>query len=427
MTPGARAAAAIDILHDILDHHRPARLALADWGKRHRFAGSGDRAAIGDIVLDCLRRKASLAWRMEDDSPRALVLAHLAFNAGHDIAAIERMGAARHGFGRLSAGERTHLENPRPTEEAPPWVRGDYLQWAHEHFRRVFGAGAVRAGEALAQRAPLDIRVNTLLATRAEMARELARHNPKETPHSPWGLRFGEDKRGRLPHLTAELAFHRGLFEIQDEGSQLAALLTGARPGELALDYCAGGGGKALALAAMMENNGRIVAHDADLARLSPIIERLRRAQARNVEVVAPHERDEKLASLQGACDLVLVDAPCSGSGTWRRRPDAKWRLKPRMVTKHAAAQAALLDEAAAYVRPGGRLVYVTCSLLPPENADQAAAFLERHDDFTAQDWREMAALPSLPVSAMDGPFLQLAPHLDGTDGFFIAILQRKP
>ena len=427
MTPGARAAAAIDILTDIMRHHRPAKLALADWGRRHRFAGSGDRAAIGDIVLDCLRRRASLAWRMEDDSPRALVLAYLAFMAGHDIAAIEQMGRERHGFGKLSKEERKRLENPRPLDEAPPWVRGDYPQWAHEHFRRVFGEEAVRAGEALAERAPLDIRVNTLLATREEVAAELARHKPEETPYSPWGLRFHENARGRLPNLTAELAFHRGHFEIQDEGSQIAALLTGARPGELALDYCAGGGGKTLALAAMMGSTGRIMAHDAEMARLSPIIGRMRRAEVRNVEVVAPHEREEKLASLKEACDLVLVDAPCSGTGTWRRRPDAKWRLKPRMVTKHVQTQATLLDEAAAFVKHGGRLVYVTCSILPPENAEQATAFLDRHGEFEAVDWREMAAsLSALPASVPDGPFLQLAPHLSGTDGFFVAIMQRK-
>ena len=427
MTPGARAAAAISILHDILRHHRPARLALADWGKRHRFAGSGDRAAIGNIVLDCLRRKASLAWRMEDDTPRALVLAHLAFIAGHDIAAIDRMGRERHGFGALSREERERLERPRPLDEAPPWVRGDYPQWAHEHFRQVFREEAVRAGEALARRAPLDIRVNTLLATREEVAAGLARHAPQETPFSPWGLRFRENAQGRLPNLTAELAFHHGDFEIQDEGSQVAALLSGARPGELALDYCAGGGGKTLALAAMMENSGRIVAHDAELARLSPIIERLRRAQVHNAEVVAPHEREEKLAALKEACDLVLVDAPCSGTGTWRRRPDAKWRLKPRMLAKHLQTQAALLDEAAAFVKPGGRLVYITCSLLPAENEEQVRSFLERHDGFGIMDWQDMTAgLSSPPPSALQGPFLQLAPHLSATDGFFIAILQRR-
>ena len=427
MTPGARAAAAIDILSDILRHYRPAKLALADWGKRHRFAGSGDRAAIGNIVLGCLRRKASLAWRMEDESPRALVLAHLAFMAGKDIAVIERMGQERHGFGKLAKEERARLENPRPLDEAPPWVRGDYPQWAHEHFKSVFGGDAVRAGEALAARAPLDIRVNTLLAARAAVAEELARHRPEELPHSPWGLRFHANARGRLPNLMAELAFHRGHFEVQDEGSQIAALLSGARPGEVVLDYCAGGGGKTLALAAMMENEGRIVAHDAALARLSPIIERLKRAEAHIVDVVAPHKRKEKLAALTGACDLVLVDAPCSGAGTWRRRPDAKWRLKPRMVAQHARAQAALLDEAAAFVKPGGRLVYITCSILPPENGEQVAAFLQRHGDFAAVDWREMAlALSSPPPSALEGPYLQLAPHLSATDGFFVAILRRK-
>ena len=427
MTPGARAAAAIEILAAIARHHRPAMLALADWGRTHRFAGSGDRAAIGDLVLEALRRRASLAWRMDDDSPRALVLGALRFAHGMDVVDIERVGTARYGFGALARAERERLESPRPLEAAPPWVRGDYPQWAHEHFRRLFGEKAVAAGEALAQRAPLDIRVNTLLTTREEVARALARHDPAQTPYSPLGLRFLPNEKGRLPNLTAELSFRQGHFEIQDEGSQVATLLSGARPGEAVLDFCAGGGGKTLALAAMMGGEGRIVAHDAELPRLAPIVERLKRAEARNVEVVPPHEKEEKLAPQKGGFDLVLVDAPCSGTGTWRRRPDAKWRLKPRAVTKHAAAQAALLDEAAAYVRPGGRLIYVTCSLLPPENAEQASAFLERHGGFEAVNWREQAgALSALPEAADDAPTLQLAPHLHGTDGFFVAIFRRK-
>ena len=427
MTPGARAAAAIEILNAILRHHRPAKLALADWGRTHRFAGSGDRAAIGDLVLDALRRRASLAWRMEDDSPRALVLGALRFLHGLEVTDIDRMGSARYGFGALSRTERERLENPKPLENAPPWVRGDYPQWAHEHFKCLFGKDAVAAGEALAQRAPLDIRVNTLLTTREEVAQALARHQPQPTPYSPVGLRFLPNDNGRLPNLTAELSFRQGHFEIQDEGSQVAALLSGARPGETVLDFCAGGGGKTLALAAMMGGEGRIVAHDAELPRLAPIVERLKRAEVRNVEVVPPHEKEEKLAPLKGSSDLVLVDAPCSGTGTWRRRPDAKWRLKPRAVTKHAESQAVLLDEAATYVRPGGRLVYVTCSLLPPENAEQAAAFLERNGDFEIVDWREQASvLSALPKAANDGPTLQLAPHLHGTDGFFVAIFRRK-
>ena len=426
MTPAARAAAAMEILSDVMRHHRPALAALADWGRTHRFAGSGDRAAIGTIVLDALRRRASLAWRMEDDSPRALVLGWLAFIAGHAPEEIARFATARHGFGALSAKERQRLAHPRALDDAPPWVRGDYPQWLHEHFTRAFGAEAVAAGQALAQRAPLDIRVNTLLANREEAMAELARHAPQVPPYSPWALRFHENDKGRLPHLAAELAFARGWFEIQDEGSQIAAALCEAAPGEQVLDLCAGGGGKTLALAAMMHNEGRVIAHDAELARLSPLVERARRAGARNIDIIPPHEKD-KLRALKNGMDVVLVDAPCTGTGTWRRRPDAKWRLKPRALERHVQAQRQLLDEAASYVRPGGRLVYVTCSVLPPENDEQARAFAQRHAGFTLKDWRGHASLlTTLPDAPAQRLTLQLAPHRHATDGFFIAVFQRE-
>ncbi len=427
MTPGARAAAAIDILADIFRHHRPALQALGDWGRTHRFAGSGDRAAIGTIVLDCLRQRASLGWRMADDSPRALVLGWLRFVAGHQVRDIERMGRARHGFGPLKPRERQHLAQPRPLEEAPDWVRGDIPEWLMDAFHTAFGEEAVAAGQALARRAPLDIRVNTLQATREQVMEELARHAPQATPFSPWGLRFSENERGRLPHLTAELAFQHGFFEVQDEGSQIAAALCHAAPGEQVLDFCAGGGGKTLALAATMRNEGRITAHDAELARLSPLVERARRAGAENIDIVPPHEKD-RLDALRDACDLVLVDAPCTGTGTWRRRPDAKWRLKRKALERHVKTQGALLDEARRFVRPGGRLVYATCSVLPEENDEQVRAFLQRQPAFRLADWRAHAALlDSLPEAAADAPTLQLAPHRHGTDGFFVAIMERAP
>ncbi len=428
MTPGARAAAAIEVLEDILHHHRPALRALGDWGHMHRFAGSADRAAIGNIVLDALRRKNSLAWRMEDGSPRALVLAHLRFDAGHSPEEIERMGRERHGFGPLSSAERVRLAEPRALEGAPPWVRGDYPEWLHSSLLSAFGTEdeTIAATRALARRAPLDIRANALRGSREAVAEALKRHGPEATPLSPWGLRFHEDTRGRLPKLTNELAFHRGDFEIQDEGSQVAALLCPAEAGASVLDYCAGGGGKTLALAARMRGRGRIYAHDAELGRLSPIIERLRRAGVEDmVDIVAPHERD-KLEPLRERMDLVLVDAPCSGSGTWRRKPDIKWRLREKTLERRLQTQAKLLDEAAAFVRPGGYLVYVTCSVLPQENAGQVAAFLERSPEFAPQDWRGHAEmLTRLPAAADDGPFLQLSPHRHGTDGFFIALLRK--
>jgi 16S rRNA (cytosine967-C5)-methyltransferase len=234
---------------------------------------------------------------------------------------------------------------------------------------------------------------------------------------------------GRSPNVEAEPAHARGWFEVQDAGSQVAALMTAAQPGQQVADICAGAGGKTLALAAQMANRGQIHAYDADRHRLRPIFERLKRAGARNVQVI-PADEPQRLAALGQGMDVVLVDAPCSGSGSWRRRPDAKWRLTPEALERRLAEQTKALDQGAPLVKPGGRLVYVTCSVLPQENADQVAAFLARHGDFSlvpyANVWR--AALASEPPPSADGSdeTLLLTPARHDTDGFFIAVLVKR-
>ena len=423
MKQAGRASAAMDILADILQHHSPAIPALREWGRRHRFAGSRDRAAIGTIVHDVLRQKNSLAWRMGNDSPRALVLAWLAHVDGTSLSGISAMAEDSFGFGALSEAEKMALEHPRGLEDAPSWVRGDYPEWLAGAFADAFGEQAADQGAALARRAPLDIRANALKASRGKVAKALARFHPLETPLSPFGLRFSPGADGRLPNVEAEGAHGRGLFEVQDEGSQTAALVTGAKAGEQVLDLCAGAGGKTLALAAMMGNKGQIFAHDANQQRLRPIFERLKRAGARNVQVIEAHAT-ERLEALKGRMDLVLVDAPCSGSGTWRRKPDAKWRLKKKSLEARKTAQAQLLRQAAEYVRPGGRMVYVTCSVLPEENAAQTAAFLKDDPRFVLTDWRAGCAELAQRLAA-DGPDLRLTPLDAGTDGFYSAVLTR--
>ena len=423
MQPAGHASAAIEVLSAVESLRLPAAQALRDWGRAHRFAGSRDRGTIGTIVFDVLRRKASLAWRMDDETPRALVLGWLAFLKGLPLERIEEMAEARHGFGALSEHERERLLSPRPLEDAPMWVRADIPQWLEGAFADVWGERAVAEGAALAERAPLDLRANTLKADRVKVARALSRFMPEETPHSPWGLRIRPDSEGRLPNVEAEGAHGRGLFEIQDEGSQIATLLTGAAPGMQVLDLCAGGGGKTLALAAMMENRGQIFAHDADRLRLRPIHERIRRAGVRNVQVIEPHMR-ERLESLEGRMHVTLVDAPCTGTGTWRRHPDAKWRLTEKALKARMETQDALLDDAARFVRPGGRLVYVTCSILKVENEDRMKAFLSRHPDFSPIHWRDVRDIPSILPDSGLSPFLRLSPLQHGTDGFFIAVLE---
>jgi 16S rRNA (cytosine967-C5)-methyltransferase len=431
MRPGARLQAAADILEDILARHRPAATALADWGKAHRFAGSGDRSAIGTLVYDALRRKSSVAAAMGADSPRALALGAaphaFALTAAEVAAAAD---GSQHAIAPLSEEERQGLDAAVP-ESAPAYVKGDIPDWLLPSFTRAFGERAAEEGAALSQRAPVDVRVNTLKATRDKVLKALARFGAEPAPLSPVGVRIPPPLgAGRSPAIEAETSHGKGWFEVQDEGSQVAALLAGAGPRLQVLDLCAGAGGKTLALAAGMQNTGQIYAYDADKRQLRPIFERLKRAGVRNVQVMDAGET-AALEALGARFDLVLVDAPCTGSGTWRRKPDSKWRLKPDNIPERQAEQSAVLDLGAGLVKPGGRLVYVTCSVLPEENVDQVAAFLGRHADFAlipyGEAWRER--LGSEPPVSADGreDTLQLTPARHGTDGFFIALLARHP
>lgn len=423
--PG-RVAAAIEILADIEVRHRPASEALRDWGLSHRFAGAGDRAAIGNLVYDALRRRSSLAWRIGSDEPRALALATAIVEWGEDPEALNAAFA-----------EDRHAPEPIPPETiarlaaadlaaAPDHVRADVPEWLVPEFRRAFPETWVEEGAALAMPPPLDLRVNTLRADRAKIAQQLARLGAGPTRLSPVGLRIPPVAGGRRhPNVQAEEAFRRGRVEVQDEGSQLCALVTGARPGEQVLDLCAGAGGKTLALAAAMDNHGQVFAYDSDRTRLAPIFERLKRSSVRNVQVRAP--RDGALDDLVGRMDRVLVDAPCTGIGVWRRRPDAKWRLGPDALARRVDEQRAVLDQAAGFVRPGGLLAYATCSLLEAENGDQVRAFLERHPDFALESpeaaWREIVTEAEPPLH---GDLLLLSPYRTATDGFVLALLRRR-
>ncbi len=267
------------------------------------------------------------------------------------------------------------LGRPGP-DAAPDWVKGDYPQWLAPAFARAFAERAAAEGAGLARRAPVDLRANTLKANRDKVLAALRKFGAEAGPLSPWAVRIPPPSAaGRSPNVEVEPAHARGWFEVQDAASQVAALMTAARPGMQVADICAGAGGKTLALAAMMQNKGQIHAHDADRHRLKPIFERLKRAGARNVQVI-PADEGERLAALAGRMDVVLVDAPCSGSGSWRRKPDAKWRLTPKALEDRLADQRAVLAAAFPLVKPGGRLVYVTCSVLPRENGDQVTPSL---------------------------------------------------
>ncbi len=429
MRPGAHIKAAIEVLEDVLKRHRPVGTALADWGKSHRFAGSGDRATIGNLVYDALRRRRSLAAQMDDDSTRAIALAAAPHALGLSPAAvIASADGSPHAVEPLSEAEQAALARTVPAD-APASVRGDFPDWLEPSLARAFGAAVAEEGAALARRAPVDLRVNTLKADRDKVLKALARFAPEATPLSPVGVRLpAPDGPGRQPNVEAEFGHGRGWYEVQDEGSQIAALMAAAGPRQQVLDICAGAGGKTLAFAAAMRNTGQIYAYDDDAVRLRPIFERLKRAGARNAQVLQPGDA-AAVAALGPRFDLVFVDAPCTGSGAWRRRPDAKWRLKPANLAQRQTEQRAILDAAAAMVKPGGRLVYATCSVLPEENDDQVAGFLANHSGFATLPWREAWAtgVGGDPPASADGSdaTLLLTPARHGSDGFFIAVLRR--
>lgn len=425
---GGRIAAAIDILTEILDRHRPVSEELKDWGKAHRFAGSTDRHAIGTLVYDVLRKKNSLSQRMENDTPRSLVLGAVAFQWKKSSNEIAAWSAEAYGPGALSDQERASLEAPSKSN-VPDWIAGDYPQWLAPSFARAFGDRAAEQGAALAERAPIDLRVNTLKANRQQLLNELAKFEARLGPLSPLCVRMPPPcPEAKNINVEVEPSHGMGWFEVQDAASQVASLMTGAKAGEEIADICAGAGGKTLALAAMMQNQGRIVAHDNDRHRLRPIFERLQRAGVSNVQAI-PADQGAALDAMAGHFDCVLIDAPCSGSGSWRRKPDAKWRLKEAQLSVRIRDQRAVLKRGAKLVKPGGRLVYVTCSVLPEENGDQIGIFLAAHPNFKLIPYKDQwktAIGASLPGSA-DGSTdtLLLTPASHDTDGFFITAMAR--
>ena len=433
MRDGGKIQAAIEVLRDVLERRTPVKEAVRDWGKRSRFAGARDRAWISGLVVDGLRRKNSIEHAMEATGARVLALGALKHAWGWDVRKIEEALKDEHAPLPLQGKERENLlMAPNPT--APPHVQGDYPEWLSPHLARAFGPDVVVEGMAMAARAPIDLRVNTLKSDAEKAGRALEGVKAKQMPELKNGFRIpAADSIERGESVEAIPAYSKGWVEVQDMGSQIAAAVSCAAPGEQVLDYCAGGGGKTIAMAAMMQNKGQIFSHDIDGKRLSALIPRMERAGIRNVQLRHPKE-NASLDDLDLKMDLVMIDAPCTGVGTWRRKPDAKWRVQPNALDKRMQDQAIILRTACNYVKPGGRLVYVTCSFLMEENEDQVASFLVDRPDFVVDDAAEAAVRSGQLTDAgaklvrklrrPDGS-VRLTPRTAGTDGFYMAVMRR--
>lgn len=379
MRPDARVQAAIEVLDRWLAGAGPAEALLAEWGRRHRFAGSGDRRAIGDLLYATLRRKRAALWVAGGEAPtaRALMIGglHLAGTPPQTL-----FTGTQHAPEPLSDAEQGAM---RPLDTAPFAIRYDLPDWLAPQMTDL----PVETLMALGQRAPVDLRVNRLKAAPDEAASLLEAEGIATDPGplDPDCLRVTDGAH----KVQRSEAYLTGAVEIQDAASQAAARFAAAAPGETVLDYCAGGGGKTLAIGAHMGGRGRLMAHDISAPRLAQLSPRAERAGL-EVMLVAPGEID----ALAGHCDLVFVDASCTGSGAWRRNPEAKWALTPDRLAELNRLQDDVLASAAATVRPGGRLIYATCSLLEVENAARVMAFLDRYPDFrldSRHSWQNLA------------------------------------
>jgi 16S rRNA (cytosine967-C5)-methyltransferase len=442
VTPGARIQAAIELLQAIHAGTAPADRATAAYFRNRRYIGGGDRRMVLDHVYAVLRRRAELGWRLDrargdvklPEIERARMIARMALIEGWSADRIS--GAFDGGQYRPAPLDQTEkriakaLEGqPLPDPASPLWVKLEFPEWCEPRLKRAFGRRLEPEMRAALDEAATDIRINTLKTTReaATKALKYAEIEVTWTPLSPWGLRVA----GRPPLAGLEI-FKNGIIEIQDEGSQLVALMVNPKPGERVVDFCAGAGGKTLALAAMMQNKGKLVATDVLKGRIDRSATRIRRAGVNNVERRdIASERDPWVKRHAGGFDKVLVDAPCSGAGTWRRNPDAKWRLKPSDLDELADLQRRILESAARLVKPGGRLIYATCSLFQEENADQVAAFLEAQPDFALvpaqKAWKEaQETLGTNTPCPCDSDMLVLTPAQHGTDGFFVAVMEKK-
>lgn len=436
MTPGAQVAAAIELLENVHEKWEAGRAVpvdamIGDYFRQRRYIGAKDKGFISRRVYAVLRQGGVLQWHIEQaelpTTPRSLVLAALLIEEKHPAATLEEWFSGE-GYDPdpLEIEEMRFAQNvdAENISEMPDWMRLNAPEWCMDKLRALFGDDLEAELAALNQEAPLDMRVNTLKTTREAARKALKKENfdAELTPYSPWGLRL--HRRGALFNTKV---FKDGWIEVQDEGSQLVTLLSEAKPGQKVIDFCAGAGGKTLALAAMMQNKGRILAWDTAEKRLQQSAKRLARAGADNVQRHAlTSETDGFVKRHKDSADVVMIDAPCSGSGTWRRNPDLKWRFNADDLAEVTAIQEKILDSAQRLVKKGGKLLYITCSIFEEENELQVKQFLTKYPDFVVARPSEIWNNEACSTLMESSDFLRLTPHRSGTDGFFAAILHKN-
>lgn len=438
MTPGARIQAAIELLEQIFstwqaEKRFPADKLLEQYFKGHRYIGSKDRGAVAELVYWVLRHKAALQWWLEKYShplsARLLVLAALILRRDYNPQTIASLTKdSIYSPDALSDDEQklvhTLTRNNISHPDMPDHIRLNYPEWLDKNLRDSFGDKLEDAMRGMAEQAPTDLRVNTLKTHREKLLGQLQAEgfDCSPTPLSPIGIRLTK----RAPIFTSRF-FKEGHFEVQDEGSQAVALLVDAKPSHRVIDFCAGAGGKTLAIAATMENKGRILAWDTSEKRLGQIHQRLKRAGVHNVQThVLESEHDAFIKRHKTTADRVLIDVPCSGSGTWRRNPDLKWRFTEKDLEEVCTVQQNILQSASRLVKVGGRLIYATCSIFKDENDRQIENFLKSNNHFklvcAQKIWDKDSSADGDVVS-----YFCVNPHEDGVDGFFAAILERLP
>lgn len=434
MTPSARLQAVLDILTLIETTLRPADAITSHFFRARRYIGSKDRGAVSTVVYALLRHQGRLTWWLESKSaevtPRQRLLAYLILVEQQPLEAINKLfDGKKYSVAALVDQEKELIQKLKgltlDNQTMPEAYQVECPPWAEAHLKRRFRSRFRRELRAMLEPATLDLRINPLKTTREAALSALKDFglDPIPTPLSTLGIRLLE-----RPSLSTLPMLREGLIEIQDEGSQLVAALVDAEPGQRVVDFCAGAGGKTLAIAAQMNNKGRVTACDVLATRLKRSTERFRRAGLHNIEVKPLEtEHDPWVKRHKLSFDRVLVDAPCSGTGTWRRNPDQRYRSLGPGIEKLLPLQLSILESASRLVKPGGRLIYATCSLLAAENEDQIGLFLEKNTDFVILDFSEVWKSKMSSPLPCDGPYLSLTPAQHHTDGFFAALLLRKP